>query len=85
MIKTQFNSPVEIVRSNIGTKFFNNQCPELFQHYGILDQSSCPYTLQKNGIVKRIHRHILEIAREIRFQSKLPIKFREFCIQVAVY
>ena len=51
MIKTQFNSHVKVVRSDNGTEFLNSQCGDLFNHLGILHQSSCPHTPQQNGVV----------------------------------
>nr|ABI34293.1 Integrase core domain containing protein [Solanum demissum] len=60
-------------------------CSNLFQHNGIIHQSSCPYTPQQNGVVERKHKHILETARAIRFQSCLPLKFWGHCIEAAVY
>ena len=85
MIKTQFDSYVKIVRSDNGTEFLNSQCRNLFNHLGILHQSSCPHTPQQNGVVERKHRHILNIARAIRFQAHLPIRFWGYCIKAAVY
>lgn len=85
MIKTQFNSHVKVVRSDNGTEFLNSQCSDLFNHLGILHQSSCPHTPQQNGVVERKHRHILNIARAIRFQAHLPIRFWGYCIKAAVY
>lgn len=75
MVKTQFDSHVKVVRSDNGTEFFNSQCTKLFQELGILHQSICPYIPQQNGVVERKHRHILNMARAIRFQSQLPIRF----------
>ena len=83
MVKTQFDSHVKIVRSDNDTKFFNFQCTKLFQELGIFHQSSCPHTRQQNGVVERKHRHILNLARAIRFQSHLPIRF--CCIKVVLY
>jgi len=85
MVKTQFDSYVKVVRSDNGTEFFNSQSIKLFQELGILYQSSCPHTPQQNGVVERKHRHILNIARAIRFQSHLPIRFWGYCIKVVVY
>jgi len=85
MIKTQFGAHIKVVRSDNGTEFFNSQYIQLFHDLGILHQSSCPHTPQQNGVVERKHRHILNIARAIRFQSQLPIRYWGYCIKAALY
>ncbi|XP_070013777.1 uncharacterized protein [Nicotiana sylvestris] len=61
---------VRILRSDNGTEFFNSECNNLFQLYGMIHQSSYVHTPQQNGVVERKHRHILEVAREIRLQAR---------------
>ena len=85
LIKTQFGREVKVLRSDNGGEFFNTQCKELFDYHGIVHQSSCPHTPQQNGVVERKHRHILETARAIRFQSHLPSKFWGERITTGVY
>ena len=84
MIKTQFDSHVKIMRSDNDTEFFNTQCRDLFHYLVILHQSNYPHTPQQNGVVERKHRHILNIARAIRFQAHPPIRFWGYCIKAAV-
>ncbi|XP_075083314.1 uncharacterized protein LOC142167060 [Nicotiana tabacum] len=77
MIKTQFDMNVKVLRSDNGKEFFNSSCNELLASLGIVHQNSCPYTPQQNGVVERKHRHILEVARALNFQSSLPSRFWE--------
>lgn len=65
--------------------YFNTDCKELFKSLGIIHQSSCPHTPQKNGVVERKHRHVLNVARAIRFQADIPIRFWGGCVLSAVY
>jgi len=47
----------------------------IFSKKGILHETSCVDTRQQNGRVERKYRHILNVARALRFQVDLPIKF----------
>ena len=84
MIKTQFDLPIKVIRPDNDTEFFNSQCKELLLSFGIIHQSSCPHRPQQNGAVERKHRQILNIARAIRFQSHMPIRFWGLSVQTAV-
>lgn len=85
LVKTQFNKDVKRIRSDNGTEFFNHDCSVFLNSLGIVHESSCPYTPQQNGIVERKHRHILEVARAVRFQGNIPIRFWGECVLAAVY
>ncbi|XP_070006009.1 uncharacterized protein [Nicotiana sylvestris] len=78
-VKNQFGVMVKTLRTDNGTEFFNNQYSKLFNSLGIVHQSSCPYTPQQNRVVERKHRHILDMARELKIQSNMPIRFWGEC------
>ncbi|XP_047255618.1 uncharacterized protein LOC107847814 isoform X1 [Capsicum annuum] len=85
MIRTQFEIVVKTIRSDNRTEFINSQCKTLFPSLGILHQTSCPHTPQQNKVVERKHIHILNIARALKFQSHLPIKYWGLCVKATVY
>jgi hypothetical protein len=43
-----------------------------FKSHGLLHETSCPQTPQKNDIAKRKHRHILETTRELLVGAHVP-------------
>jgi len=75
MVKTQFDTCVKKICSDNGTKFTNKELQAYFLNHGILHETSCVDTPQQNERVERKNRHLLNIARALRFQTCLPIKF----------
>ncbi|XP_075082902.1 uncharacterized protein LOC142166923 [Nicotiana tabacum] len=62
-----------LTSTNNGCEFFNSHMSELLQSLGIIHQSSCVYTPQQNGVAERRNRHILNVARALRFQAGVPL------------
>lgn len=83
MVERQFDKKLKIIRSDNGTEFL---ClTDYFKLHGIMHETSCVGTPQKNGRVECKHRHILNVARALRFEAHLPIEFRSFCVLTAGY
>lgn len=85
MVETQFSTKVKIGRTNNATVFYNTTCKQLFHSLEIIHQSSCSYTPQQNGIVERKHRHFLNVARPLKFQSSIPLRYWKSCIITDLY
>ncbi|KAI3781572.1 hypothetical protein L2E82_11589 [Cichorium intybus] len=73
MLKLQFSKSVKVFRSDNGTEFVNSKMKSFFEKEGILHQTTCVYTPQQNGVVERKHRHLMNVARSLLFQSALPL------------
>ncbi|KAJ4796184.1 Retroelement pol polyprotein-like [Rhynchospora pubera] len=85
MVQTQFCRHVKCVRSDNGAEFKSGLVSKFYAENGILHQTSCVRTPQQNGRVERKHRHILNVARALRFQSNLPLEFWGECILTAAF
>ncbi|KAK3016293.1 hypothetical protein RJ639_007613 [Escallonia herrerae] len=85
MVHTQFGKLVKIIRSDNGHEFDSQPMTQFYNDHGILHQTSMVDTPKQNGRVERKHRHILEVARALRFQANLPIEFWGECVLTAAH
>ena len=83
MVHTQFSAKVKIIRSDNGREFTSGTMNNFYTENGIVQQTSCVDTPRQNGRVERKHRHILNVARALRFQANLPIEFWGECVLTA--
>ena len=78
-IKTQFNVPVQILRSDNAKEYLS----ESFQHYmiqhGIIHQTSCVDKPSQNGVAERKNKHLLETTRALLFLMQV---FKQFWFDV---
>nr|KYP36109.1 Retrovirus-related Pol polyprotein from transposon TNT 1-94 [Cajanus cajan] len=82
LVENQYETKVKCIRSDNGPEFFLR---DFFNSKGIIHQTSCVYTPQQNGRVERKHQHILNVARALMFQSKLPSNFWSYAIKHAIF
>lgn len=85
MIKNVFSVTIKVLRFDNGCEFFNSPMTFILQSLGVLHQSSCVYTPQQNGAIERNHKHILDTARALRFQSHISLKIWGKCVLTSVY
>ena len=72
MIFTQFQTHIQIFRSDNGKEYFNQILGSFFIEKGIVHQSSCTDTPQQNGVAERKNKHLLEVARSLMFSTCVP-------------
>ena len=84
-VVTHFDCKIKHIRSDNALEFQDSPCEQFFSQKGIQHQTSCADRPQQNARVERKHRHILEIARSLRFQSGLPLSSWGDCVMTAVH
>jgi len=84
-VQNVFSSTIKTLRTDNGCEYINHPVQSMLSEFGIQHQTSYVYTPQQNEVVERRHRTILEMARSIRFQSAMPLKFWGDCVSTAVY
>lgn len=83
--QTHFNTKIKTIRTDNALELCEGYAKQFYRENGIEHQTSIRDTPQQNGVVERKHRHLLETARALQFQSNLPIKFWGECILTATY
>ncbi|XP_021762911.1 uncharacterized protein LOC110727641 [Chenopodium quinoa] len=69
-ILTQFGIYVKSLRTDHVKDLCEGRILTVYEKFRVFHQRSCVDTPQQNGVVERKHRHLLETARALFFQSK---------------
>ncbi|GJS35501.1 ribonuclease H-like domain-containing protein [Tanacetum coccineum] len=78
LIEIPFKRKIKVFRSDNGTEFVNQSVSKLCSDKEIIHQTSCVYTPQQNRIAERKHRHLLNVARDVKFfENIFPFKDSE--------
>ncbi|KAJ9565815.1 hypothetical protein OSB04_001781 [Centaurea solstitialis] len=84
-MENKTNLKVKVIRSDNGTEFKNADLNSFCREKGIEKQYSAPITPQQNGVVERRNRTLIEAARTMLADSKLPITFWAEAVNTACY
>ena len=76
---------VKRFRTNGGGEYTSKTFAEYLKAEGILKETPTPYTLQSNGVVKRVHRLIMDRVRCMLDDAGLSMKYWAIAVSVAVY
>lgn len=84
-VEKQTGKKLKVVRSDNGREYLSNKFNEFFRLEGIIHQLTADYTPEQNGIAERFNRTIVEMARCMLLQSKLPPTFWAEAVMTACY
>ncbi|GKF20772.1 putative ribonuclease H-like domain-containing protein, partial [Tanacetum coccineum] len=84
-IENQLDHKVKVFRSDNGTEFKNSIMNQFCEIKGIKREFSMARTPQQNGVAERKNRTLIEAARTMLVDSKLPTTFLAEAVNTACY
>ncbi|GJS36222.1 putative ribonuclease H-like domain-containing protein [Tanacetum coccineum] len=84
-VENLVDKKVKIIRCDNGTEFKNRVMGEFCEKKGIKKEFSIARTPQQNGVAKRINMTLIEAARTMLADSKLPTTFWAEAVNTAYY
>ncbi|GJX65636.1 ribonuclease H-like domain-containing protein [Tanacetum coccineum] len=84
-VENLVDKKVKIIRSDNGTEFKNKVMDEFCREKGIKREYSIARTPQQNGVAERKNRTLIEAARTMLADSKLPTTFWAEAVSTACY
>lgn len=85
MIATQYQSHIQVLRTDNGGEFVNQDLKKYLQEHGISHHTTCPYSPQQNGVAERKNRHLLEVVWTFLFGAHMPTSYGGEVLSVAAY
>ncbi|KAL0421755.1 UNVERIFIED_CONTAM: Retrovirus-related Pol polyprotein from transposon RE1 [Sesamum latifolium] len=85
MITTQYQAHIQVLRTDNGGEFVNQDLQRYLNLHGIVHQMTCPYSPQQNGVAERKNRHLLEVVRASLFEANMPTSYWGEAVTVATY
>ena len=85
LIEQQFGKTVKGLRTDNAKDFLNKELNEFLASKGIVHETSCPYTPQQNGLAERKIGDIVDKARTLLIQARVPLNLWGFSVMTAVH
>ncbi|GJX18302.1 putative ribonuclease H-like domain-containing protein [Tanacetum coccineum] len=84
-VENLIDQKVKVIRCDNGTEFKNKEMNQFCERKGINREFSIARTPQQNGVVERKNRTLIEAARTMLADSKLPTTFWAEAVNTACY
>jgi hypothetical protein len=85
MVATQYSSAIQVLRSDNGGEFVNQELKQYLINHGIVHQTTCLYTPQQNRVAERKNCQLLEVVRASLFEAHMSTKYWGEAITAATY
>lgn len=84
-VENELNKKIKILRSDNGLEYTNKNFANYLKKYGILHQTSNPYTPQQNGLSERMNRTLVERAKCMMLNADLSKNYWAEAVTTAAY
>jgi len=84
-IENQTDKKIKVLRSDNGGEYVTNQMDSFCKESGILHQKTTAFTPQQNGVAERMNRSLIEKAKCLLFDAKLPKMYWAEAVNHASY
>jgi len=85
VVELETGNRLKILRSDNGGEYTSRQFEAYLAKEGIKHQLTVPYTPQQNGVSERRNRTLMEMARCLLYENKIPLKFWAEAVNTASY
>jgi transposase InsO family protein len=83
--QNEFELKVKKIRSDNRSEFKNLQVEEYLEEEGIKHEFSAPYTPQQNGVAEKKNRTLIDMARTMLGEFKMPERFWSEAVNMACH
>ncbi|CAH2099085.1 unnamed protein product [Euphydryas editha] len=84
-VENQLECNIKCLRTDNGLEYVNNAFSEFLATAGIVHQTTVPYTPEQNGVSERMNRTLVEKAKCLLINAKLPKLYWAEAIHTAAY
>ncbi|UYV68112.1 hypothetical protein LAZ67_5003088 [Cordylochernes scorpioides] len=84
-VERQTGNKIKVLRSDNGLEFCNRDFQDKLQKLGIKHERTNVYSPQMNGVVERVNRTLLDMARACLHSANLPQRFWAEAVNPAAY
>jgi transposase InsO family protein len=85
VVELETGNRLKILRSDNGGEYTSRQFEAYLAKEGIKHQLTVPYTTQQNGVSERRNRTLMEMARCLLYENKIPLKLWAEAVNTTSY
>ncbi|KAL0891955.1 hypothetical protein ABMA27_015190 [Loxostege sticticalis] len=85
LVENQLSRTIKILRTDNGLEYVNRKFSNFHKNAGIIHQTTTPYTPEQNGTAERMNRTLIERAKCMMLNAKLPKVYWAEAIHTAAY